>query len=139
MKQTAYRTGGHVGRKVIISILVYLILLAAGTALLATLILGGRIGEERIGIISLVLLYGATVMGAVIASVGEENWWLPLAAFAAIGYILLLAINILLFDGAMERIGIGSLAMFLGALTAAGLKFLPVAAPAKKRFKYRFR
>ena len=118
---------------------VYLALSVGGAALLATLILGGRIGEEGIGIISLVLLYGTTVMGAVVSSVGEENWWLPLATFAAIGYILLLAINILLFDGAMERIGIGSLAMLLGMLTAAGLKFLPVAAPAKKRFKYRFR
>ena len=123
----------------ILATAVYMVLLIGGAALLATLILSGRIGEERIGIISLVLLYGATVMGAVIASVGEENWWLPLATFAAIGYILLLAINILLFDGAMERVGIGSLAMLLGALTAAGLKFLPVAAPAKKRFKYRFR
>ena len=118
---------------------VYLALSVGGAALLATLILSGRIGEERIGIISLVLLYGATVMGAVIASVGEENWWLPLAAFAAIGYILLLAINILLFDGAMERIGIGSLAMLLGALTAAGLKFIPIVAPQKKKYKYRFR
>ena len=118
---------------------VYLALSVGGAALLATLILSGRIGEERIGIISLVLLYGATVMGAVIASVGEENWWLPLTTFAAIGYILLLANNILLFDGAMERIGIGSLAMLLGALTAAGLKFIPIAAPHKKKFKYRFR
>ena len=85
------------------------------------------------------LVYSATVMGAVIATVGEGKWWFPLAAFVAIGYIVLLAINILLFDGAVERIGPGSLTVLMGALTAAGLKFLPIAVPAKKKFKYRFR
>ena len=84
VKQRTYRTGGHVGKKVMLATAVYMLLLIGGAALLATLILSGRIGEERIGIISLVLLYGATVMGAVVASVGEENWWLPLRPSARI-------------------------------------------------------
>ena len=139
VKKMAYSKGGQAGKKVILSLAVYLGILACGAAAIVGLVLGNQLGEERIPTVCMGLLYGATVMGSVIAAMGKEGWWLPLAAFGAITYILLIGCNITFFEGGLERIGTGSLVVLGAVLTAVGLKYVPISRQGRKRYKHRFR
>ena len=139
MKKTAYERGGRAGNKVIFSLIASMAILTTGAIVLAGIVLSGKLQEEWIPTVCMVMLFGATVMGTVIATTGEEGIWIPLAAFLAIQYLLLISFNIFAFGGGLERIGVGTLSVVMGAATALGLKFIPIARPRRTKYKRRFR
>ena len=139
MLKKTYNDAGRAGGKVLLSLAVSNAILLLGSAGIACLILNGLIPESMIHTASALLLFGASIMGGVVASAGIGGFWIPLAAFTAIQYLLLLLTNVVLFDGGLERIWIGTAIVIMGSGIAAGLKFIPTGKPRNRKYKRRFR
>lgn len=139
MKKTAYKNSGQAGKRVALALMVSIGILLLGVLVMTSMVLSEKLPEEMIHSVAVVLVFAATLMGAVTASAGLDGFWIPLSAFAALEYLLLVAVNVLAFDGGLERIGIGTIAVVLGTATAAALKFIPIASPGKKKYRHRFR
>ena len=139
MLKKTYNDAGRAGGKVLLSLAVSNAILLLGSAGIACLILNGLIPESMIHTATTALLFGAGVMGGVVASTGKSSFWIPLAAYTAIQYLLLLLTNVVLFDGGLERIWIGTAIVIMGSGIAAGLKFIPTGKPRNRKYKRRFR
>lgn len=139
MLKKTYNNAGRSGGKVLLSLAVSNGILLLGIAGVTCLIVNGHMPESMIHTASALLLFGASVMGGVVASAGIGGFWIPLAAYTAIQYLLLLLANVVLFDGGLERIWIGTAFVIMGSGIAAGLKFIPTARPRSRRYKHRFR
>ena len=139
MQTLTYGDAGRAGWKVLLSLAVSNAILLLGSAGIACLILNGLIPESMIHTATTALLFGAGVMGGVVASAGIGGFWIPLAAYTAIQYLLLLLANVVLFDGGLERIWIGTAIVIMGSGIAAGLKFIPTGKPRNRKYKRRFR
>ena len=139
MLKKTYNDAGRAGGKVLLSLAVSNAILLLGSAGIACLILNGLIPESMIHTASALLLFGASVMGGVVASAGNGGFWIPLAAYTAIQYLLLLLTNVVLFDGGLERIWIDTAIVIMGSGIAAGLKFIPTGKPRNRKYKRRFR
>lgn len=139
MLKKTYNDAGRAGGKVLLSLAVSNAILLLGSAGIACLILNGLIPESMIHTASALLLFGASVMGGVVVSTGKSSFWIPLAAYTAIQYLLLLLTNVVLFDGGLERIWIGTAIVIMGSGIAAGLKFIPTGKPRNRKYKRRFR
>ena len=139
MLKKTYNDAGRAGGKVLLSLAVSNAILLLGSAGIACLILNGLIPESMIHTASALLLFGASVMGGVVASTGKSSFWIPLAAYTAIQYLLLLSTNVVLFDGGLERIWIDTAIVIMGSGIAAGLKFIPTGKPRNRKYKRRFR
>ena len=139
MQKLTYGDAGRAGWKVLLSLAVSNAILLLGSAGIACLILNGLIPESMIHTATTALLFGAGVMGGVVASAGIGGFWIPLAAYTAIQYLLLLLANVVLFDGGLERIWIGTAIVIMGSGIAAGLKFIPTGKPRNRKYKRRFR
>ena len=139
MLKKTYNDAGRAGGKVLLSLAVSNAILLLGSAGIACLILNGLIPESMIHTATTALLFGASVMGGVVASAGSGSFWIPLAAYTAIQYLLLLLTNVVLFDGGLERIWIDTAIVIMGSGIAAGLKFIPIARPHNRKYKRRFR
>ena len=139
MQKLTYGDAGRAGWKVLLSLAVSNAILLLGSAGIACLILNGLMPESMIHTASALLLFGASIMGGVVASAGIGGFWIPLAAYTAIQYLLLLLANVVLFDGGLERIWIDTAIVIMGSGIAAGLKFIPIARPHNRKYKRRFR
>lgn len=139
MRKNTYSQRGHAGKKVIIGLLIAIAIALLGAVIITSLVMAGRLKEQIVNTAAVVLLFGATVMGSAIAAAGEKGFWIPLVSYLAIEYLILVIANIMAFGGGLERLGICSIAIIIGAAVAVGLKFLPVAMPRKNKIKYRFR
>ena len=139
MLKKTYNDAGQAGGKVLLSLAVSNAILLLGSAGIACLILNGLMPESMIHTASALLIFGASVMGGVVASAGNGGFWIPLAAYTAIQYLLLLLTNVVLFDGGLERIWIGTAIVIMGSGIAAGLKFIPTGKPRNRKYKRRFR
>ena len=139
MLKKTYKDAGRAGGKVLLSLAISNGILLLGIAGVTCLIVNGHMPENMIHTASALLLFGASVMGGVVASAGSGSFWIPLAAFTAIQYLLLLLTNVVLFDGGLERIWIGTAIVIMGSGIAAGLKFIPTGKPRNRKYKRRFR
>ena len=139
MQKLTYGDAGRAGWKVLLSLAVSNGMLLLGIAGVTCLIVNDHMPESVIYTASAALLFGASVMGGVVALTGKSSFWIPLAAYTAIQYLLLLLTNVVLFDGGLERIWIGTAIVIMGSGIAAGLKFIPTARPRSRRYKQRFR
>ena len=139
MLKKTYNDAGRAGGKVLLSLAVSNAILLLGSAGIACLILNGLIPESMIHTATTALLFGASIMGGVVALTRKSSFWIPLAAYTAIQYLLLLLTNVVLFDGGLERIWIGTAIVIMGSGIAAGLKFIPTGKPRNRKYKRRFR
>jgi hypothetical protein len=139
MKKMVYAKGGQVGWKVAVSLLVSNCILLLGIVGLTSIVLSGKMEEHMIGTASTVLLFSSCVMGAVIAAAGENKFWIAVCAYTAIQYLLLILMNVVFFQGGLERLGVGTLAVVIGVIVAIGLKFIPIGKPRNRKYKQRFR
>ena len=139
MLKKTYNDAGRAGGKMLLSLAVSNAILLLGSAGITCLILNGLIPESMIHTATTALLFGASVMGGVVASTGKSSFWIPLAAFAAVQYLLLLLTNVVLFDGGLERLWGGTVVLIVGSGIAAGLKFIPSTWPHSRKYKHRFR
>ena len=139
MLKKTYNDAGRAGGKVLLSLAISNGILLLGIAGVTCLIVNGHMPENMIHTASALLLFGASVMGGVVASTGKSSFWIPLAAFAAVQYLLLLLTNVVLFDGGLERLWVGTVVLIVGSGIAVGLKFIPSTWPRSRKYKHRFR
>ena len=139
MKKAAYKTGGQAGQRVAFSLSASIGMMVAGAVIVTSLVAAGKLGEELIPTVASVLLFASTLVGAVVASMGRDPFWVPLAASVAMEYLLLIATNVVAYDGGLERIGVSTLAVVLGAGAAVVLKYIPIDGSGRKKYRRRFR
>lgn len=142
MKYSLPKTGNKpsVLKGVILSALTSLIMVFFGAALLTALISAGTIDESAFSGFAWVVLFLSALAGSLAGYFGaKENGIVAAVSGAAVFYILLVCINIMLFDGQFSGIGWGSLMMLLGAAAGVVIKNVPFTGRRKGKYKYRYR
>lgn len=95
-------------------------LLAA--AIIATLVLGGRVSEEKMQYFAVAIQFLATFAGALIAGKTLQNRFaMTCGITAAIYCLLLIGTGILIFDCALESVWTGIVSVAAGAVAACVL------------------
>lgn len=85
-----------------------------GAGILAWLMVTQRVGEERIGIGSGVILMVSAVLGSTVAWRGVRHRRLPVTGLTCLGYYLALLVTALAFGGGFTGMGTTAVLVLLG-------------------------
>ena len=123
-----------------IGLAVSMFLTMIGAALVANLILSGKMGEEGIGYGATATLLLSSAAGAWLAAILiKRRWMLVCLGAGGIYYLMLLAITAMFFGGQYQGMGVTAL-LVLGGSGAMGLLGVRgEKTPHKRTQKYRFR
>ena len=141
MKQiTRNQIGRPVGKTVLLSITAGLGIILLGAVITAALVSNGTLDESSIQTVSMLILAIGAFATAIISTGGQSgNFALQMTAACGIVYLVLVGMNIMLFDGAFPRIAACTLVFALGVALAVADKIIRGKTGSRGRFKYRFR
>ena len=128
MKRHSFKQGAHTGKPaiaVVIGLTVSFILSLLLSAVAAWAVSDGKLQENAIGAAVWPIQFIATAIGCLIATLLMGSMPAIISAVCGGAYLLLLiAINILFFDGSMGGIGSGVLSVLCGTLVPIILQLL---------------
>ncbi len=126
-----------VGRDILLSLLVSIAVFIVGAIVITALVSSGTVEGTGFQPYAIAVLTASTFLGS-LAAVQNQNW-MVVAASAGIYYILLVCINIVLFDGSFAGLGWGTAAVAFGVLAAVAIKTVRETGGKKPKYKYRYR
>lgn len=104
-------------------------------ALLAWLVLSGRIDEKIIGYCTMGMLLLASIIGALVAAIRIKRRWMLVCCITGVAYFLcLLIINALFFGGCYQGVTVMGTLVMIGTLVA-GMLGLRSAERGEKNYK----
>ncbi len=125
-----------VAMQILISVIISIAVVLLGAMILTALVSAGTVSETAYQTVAVVILAISAWAGSMAAMGGQPP---VLAGAAAVYYLVLLSVNIILFDGDFSGIGWGTTAVILGVAAAFGMKAALTSGGGKRKIKYRYR
>lgn len=125
---------------ILLSLVISLCLLVLGAISVTAMVSSGAIEETSYtGFVWLILALSALGGGISGLAVEKDKGFIAVIGGAAVFYLILICLNIVLFDGQFLGIGMGTLMVALGAGGSILLKNIPFAGRHKAKYKYHYR
>ena len=136
-KYSRNETGKSLLVAIAIGLIAGLAVTLLGSVFTTIMVMGNRWDESAYQTASFIIWILATFLDCTLCSIiKKEQIWLCVLLTAALYAFVLLAMNILFFDGVFNTIGKGILAILIGAIPAYFVFGLKSKSP-KRKFRYR--
>ena len=142
MKKNRAKVGNKpsLWKGILLSLVISVVVMMLGAISVTALVSSGAVDETGYtGIIWLILALSALCGGISGFAVEKDKGFIVVIGGAAIYYLVLICINIVLFDGQFLGIGMGTFMVILGVGGSILLKNIPFTGSRKTKYKYRYR